>query len=195
MRVRSLFFLLYFLFIPLLEAVTPRSSQVDISLCSDISQSCAALSCKIGEPFIIHKIVYDADIPFDRDEMGQLMGFFPGMLVSSPDIERACLYLHRKNRFSRVCITIHFLTAPRILPTKKKSMHVVRAPREAVLTFHLTGNTIFRKLYLFGINTGKDTVRRWYVLEPGDFFDYEKHKHSCEAISRFFFCKDMLVQF
>jgi len=120
------------------------------------------------EPCYLQNISYESDVYLQESEFFYLTDLRSGLFVSAHEIARAVSYLFKKNKFQTIELT---------------SMDV-----DAGIDLHikLTSFWTFSKLKLHGIMLGKDLYRQYYLLEPGERFDQEKHDLSLEKIKEAF---------
>ena len=118
----------------------------------------------LKEPVVIEKVTYDADMTINTQELEYLTGISRGTILDAAILKKALFYLILKNKFSVITISL----TPGI--------------RGAHFAWHFTGMWTFAKLVLRGFMLGKEAYRQYYLLEPGDFFDKEKHQLSLVKI-------------
>ncbi len=114
--------------------------------------------------FLLTKLTYESDIPFNRDEFLYLTGLKVDSLVTKRHIDNAYHQLLAKRRFVNVNIDVDDYRLG-------KHIH-----------FKLSGNWIFKKLDFRGIWFGKLAYASLYAQHPGDFFDAMLHEESVKAI-------------
>lgn len=167
----------------LLMGQDQKSENFNLSFCLYTPQDCATIAQKIPESFLIQQLTTSADVVVDNNELEQLTGLAEGAVINGSDLERACVYLHHKKRFSCVCVDMHADDVPRIPRVQKKNMKISSGKlREVRLHFRLISNALFRKLSIKGIRFGKDTLRHWYGINSGDVFNHEQHAKGCQEI-------------
>ena len=110
----------------------------------------------------VEEFAIDADMDVQPEEIFYLIGFKKGDLLDASKLAKAVFYLRKKNKFEQ--ITFQFERSD-----DGKSAKVV---------LKLIGLWTFKKLKLKGMFLGKDMYRQYYLMEPGDPFDKQKHRES-----------------
>ncbi len=121
----------------------------------------------IAEPFLLKNLTYRSDVIFPKEEFCYLVDLSIGQEVTRDDLRRALTYLFEKNVFKSIVLNIEDEE------TKGKRIH-----------FDLTGLWRFEKLKVSGIWVGKEWYKQYYLMDPGDPFDIDKHKHSMGKIKQ-----------
>lgn len=119
------------------------------------------LLAKIPCPFTVHSVDYHSDVHIDSHEFMYLLALQSGTFVSSDTLIKACSLLAKKNKFSSIDIIMN--------EDEQGQKH---------LFFECRGMWTFRALKLGGMLHGIENYRYYYLLEPGEVFNYTKHKHS-----------------
>lgn len=118
----------------------------------------------IPELLYIQKLTYQSDIYISRHELIDLLGFDEQQQITRTQFEQGLDYLRKKNKFESGLLTF-----------KEYDMGVE-------MHLKLTGLWTFSKLVISGTLIGKDRYKQYYLLEPGELFDEQKHAHSLEGI-------------
>lgn len=118
----------------------------------------------IPQPIIIDQVTYSADIVFDQAEFAYLVDFPHKSCASAHTIAQAAFNLFCKNKFQ----TITLLISP--------SNHGCH------LHFTLESLWTLKKTKISGFILGKERYLFHYLIEPGDPFDKELHRHGVQRI-------------
>ncbi len=156
----DLIYLLVFL-LSLVYAPCINGDTLVISSLNDIAQ----LETFVPEPFIVTDCLFTADILLTSEEFYYLTELKVGQEITSQQLARAVTHLLQKNCFESIALSI-----ANDVSGKK-------------LSFQLTGLWRFEKLKVSGIWVGRDWYKQYYVMEPGDPFDLDKHHHSLQKMS------------
>jgi len=116
------------------------------------------------EPFILERLTFDSDVHLEKEEFLYLVDLSEGVPVSASDIKKALSYLIKKNIFREIGIRMS-------QGVNGKWLH-----------FELRGVWTFRQARISGILWGKDIYRQYYLMDSGDLFDEDKHKHALTKI-------------
>lgn len=119
----------------------------------------------VPDPFVLTDCGFSTDILLSPEEFYYLTELKVGQKVTQQKLAVAITRLFKKNCFESITISIED-----DFPGKK-------------LSFVLTGLWRFEKLKVSGIWVGRDWYKQYYVMEPGDPFDLDKHHHSLQKIS------------
>ena len=122
----------------------------------------------VPEPFLLELVSYESDVRLESEEFFYLTDLQNGITVCADQLLRAAEYLFKKRKFSRIQIIISD-------GVEGKQLH-----------FSLVGFTTFAKLKFRGLLIGKDRYRQYYLMDPGDPFDQEKHSCSLKKIRQAF---------
>lgn len=119
----------------------------------------------VTEPFFVADCAFKSDIFISNDEFRYLTDIKSGHEISGQQLMRAVTFLFQKNCFKSIVLSIE-----NDLFGKK-------------IFFTLTGLWRFDSLKIKGIWVGKDWYKQYYLMEPGDPFDMDKHRHSMQKIT------------
>ncbi len=123
----------------------------------------------ISQSFLAHHISFQADIPLSQKQWEYLTGLSGVMNVDRALLAKACFYLYATGRFS-------VIQMQRWIDTySQEHLHII-----------LTGQPVIVKVRVWGVLTGKDVIRSWYPLEPGNFFDVVVHQQALQDIEQQF---------
>jgi len=114
----------------------------------------------VSEDFLVGGVNYSSDIAFEEKEFFYLIGFQVGDKIGAKELKKAVSCLIKKNKFQKITLMI--------CPAKQGKL----------LRFGLTGFWTFRKMKVHGLLVGRQEYSKYYLIEPGDPFDLEKHEHS-----------------
>jgi outer membrane protein assembly factor BamA len=153
--------------IDLYPAVDARPA-VSVTVRADQSEVARVIGDAFAESFYLKTVSYDADVYFQKSEFLYLLDMRPGELIGAGDIVRALSYFFKKNKFQSITITC------------------THGRQGADLHWNFVGSWTFAKLKLHGVMLGKDMYRQYYLLEPGEQFDQEKHDLSLVKIKEAF---------
>ena len=117
-----------------------------------------------NEPFMLEQLTFCSDVFLEKDEFFYLVDLREGMLVHAAAIKKALSYLIKKNIFREIGLSIN-------QGVNGKWLH-----------FELKGAWIFWQVKLSGVLWGKDSYRNYYLMDPGDLFDEDKHNHAVKKI-------------
>ena len=137
-----------------------KSESVSIVSAKDID----TLESLIPHSFILSKLTYTSDVFFDPQEFAYLVDMKEGRTYTFLAIKRALSYLLLKQKFKTITVSIGS-------DSDGISLHFA-------FEFHW----ILTKVKISGIWVGKEWYRQYYLMEPGDIFDIDKHNHSIEKI-------------
>lgn len=152
-RIQFLFFIAFF-FMPLIGADFVITNQ----------QEARGIADRPIKPFILADYSYDSDITLGRKEFEYLTDFKKGITIDAQLLSRAVSYLFAKDCFSSIAVLITDVDGG-------KKLHMT-----------LTGSWRFEKLKVGGVLVGREWYRHYYVMDPGDTFDEDKHAHSLKKI-------------
>lgn len=136
---------------------------ISISAHDDVS---ACISKQISKPFYLEELTWDSDAQMQSAEFNYLVDIAEHTMVNPEDLIRAVTYLHKKNKFERIVLTLSG-------PDGKKQLHM-----------ELQAAWTFKRLKLHGFMLGKEAYRHCYGLEPGERFDKKKHEHGIAALKQ-----------
>lgn len=140
---------------------------VNVPVFGDYGGSFPKIIRQLGDKnssFLLTKLTYKSDIPFNHEEFLYLTGLKVDSIVSKQHVDHAYRQLVAKRRFAKIDIDAE---------DYKTGKH---------LHFNLSGNWIFKKLDFRGIWFGKQEYAGLYVQHPGDVFDTMLHEESVKAI-------------
>ena len=153
--IRSVFYLL------LLTHFFPFLSQ-SITVTKTVTKSeLAELLPK--EAFLEH-VSCASDTLLSHKEFHDITDLHSGMSLTPNLLHKAIKNLFKKNKFKEISI----------FRTDLKDGIELR--------FDITGLWTFQTLKVSGVWVGKDWYKQYYLMEPGDSFDLEKHNHSMKKI-------------
>ncbi len=116
------------------------------------------------EPFIVADYSFTSDIALSKQEFEYLTDLKIGTQITNQDLARAIAHLFQKNCFETISISLS------------------DSDEGKIIAFILTGRWCFDGLKISGIWVGKDWYKQYYLMEPGDSFDSDKHQHSMQKI-------------
>ncbi len=129
---------------------------------ADAQQSdCLVDGCK---PFLLTGLSFDSDIIVSHAELAALTGLSIGKCITPEDVQRAIAYLFQKKCFDAITLTLND-------HKDGKKAH-----------FNLHGFWRFDGIKISGVWVGKEWYKQFYLMEPGDHFDTEKHLHSIQKM-------------
>ncbi len=123
-----------------------------------------AIEKQIVHPFILEKLVINADVTVDRAAFLYLTGLYDGVSVDARMVACACFYLKNSGQWQSIVLDIW----------------------ERSVTFNLKKSWVVRAVRVSGIWFGKEVVRQRYLLKPGEVFDQDKHAESIRQLRIFF---------
>ena len=124
------------------------------------------LEKNLPSSFTIGTFSCNADLPIQIDEICYLTGFKNNAMVTISDIASGIRYLFKKEQYKKISCTVTFTDSE-----VKKDIHL------DIIGLWTVGSIKFR-----GVLIGKDTYRQYYMMEPGDIFDINKHEDSLSRI-------------
>lgn len=124
----------------------------------------SSLHALMPQPIVLKAVHFTADVPVSVAEFEYLTDLRAGRIVSANDMQRALYYLQKKNIFKSIDITIE------------------HQDDGSVLSITACGLWTFARLKIRGMFTVKGHYKRYYLLEPGEAFNEEKHARSLEHI-------------
>ncbi len=128
------------------------------------AKDAAVLSDQISQPFILTDLSYNSDVQLSQEEFQYLTDLHSGSEVAATNLVRSITYLFQKNFFDRIALALDE-------DGDGKKAH-----------FELKGFWRFEKIKLSGIWVGKEWYKQFYLMEPGDRFDKDKHAHSMQKM-------------
>lgn len=146
----------------------PDFLSIDVIIDPARDNYCTLLDKAITGTIPIDCITFESDVYIQENEFLYLIGLRRGMHADVSDFKKALFYLIKKNMFHQIQLRIH--------------------PSEQGYAVHfvLQGFWTFHKLVCKGLIIGKDIFRHHYLMEPGDQFEEEKHRHSLIKINNAF---------
>jgi len=127
------------------------------------------LLAEIPCPFIVDSVHFKSDVYVDQHEFSYLIPLEPGAVVCTENLVKACSFLAKKNKFSAVDIIL-----------QEDEFH------KNHLFFECRSMWTFLALKLGGMLHGIENYRYYYFIEPGEIFNYTKHKHSLKKFKDVF---------
>ncbi len=124
----------------------------------------ALIDQTFSHDFVLDQLTYDSDVYMQRAEFYYLVDLKQDASIAAADVKQAVAYLFKKNKFQKIRIRIDSTAYG-------GSLH-----------FTLVGFWTFEKLKISGVLIGKDIYSQYYLMEPGDRFEREKHEHSIKKI-------------
>lgn len=115
---------------------------------------------------LLEELLISSDIVIQEEEIRYLLGLKEGANITIEEIKNGCSNLQKKHKFSQVRFTI--------TPGKPGIK----------MELYLSGVWTFSKVYIQGLLLGKEVYKQYYFLEPGEFFDIQKHNDSCKKIKK-----------
>lgn len=119
------------------------------------------------QPIFVEKITYETDSVFAQEEFRYLIDLPENSFVTVEQIKKAVFYLKKKNKFESILLKIDQQSAV--------GYH---------LHFALAAFWTFHKVKFDGVFIGKDTYRHLYMMEQGEPFDINKHRHFIGEIKK-----------
>ncbi len=135
---------------------------------SDLPIKPVLVSAEVDCPFMLEGLSYDSDVFIGQEEFSHLVDLREGSEVTCTDLVRVLANLFKKKKFEKIELQLEE-------GVEGKTVH-----------FNLFGFWTFAQLRLHGIVIGKDKYRQYYMMEPGELFDQEKHQRSLEKIRKQF---------
>ena len=137
-----------------------KSGTITVSHHADLN----LITSIIPEPFMVTDSQWESDIHFSSQEFYYLTDIKIGESLSYNHLKRGISHLFAKKCFESISITIHDDN------DGKK------------ISFFLQGLWRFDTLKVSGVWVGKDWYKHYYLMEPGDPFDHDKHHHSIQKM-------------
>lgn len=128
----------------------------------------------IDKPFFLQEISFESDVSFDADEFDYLVDLKTRQFINTNDIKNALFYLKLKNRFDSVIIIFKN-------GNLGKKLH-----------FKLFNFNKLNKVNIHGISFSKHSYLQRYILQPGDFFETQKHQYSIDKIKEMVYLQGYL---
>ncbi|EKD48691.1 MAG: surface antigen [uncultured bacterium] len=116
------------------------------------------------EPFVLADVSYHADGVLSASEFHALTALSTGQQITADDLYRAVSYLFQKNCFDTITLAVND-------SGNGKKVH-----------FTLHGFWRLEKIKVSGVWVGKEWYKQFYLMEPGDAFDKDKHNHSMQKM-------------
>jgi len=162
-----------FMFIYILSLLCLFSSlcavdTVDITLHAYNSNWHAFLDTHITDSFVLEGLSFESDVYIEDTEFYYLVGLKEGQVVTKQDLQQSLSFLFKKNKFQSIRLML-------MLGKRGKHIHM-----------DLKSFWTFERLKLHGWMLGKEQYRRYYLLEPGEQFDIQKHEQSLHNITEQF---------
>ncbi len=132
------------------------------------SQLAELVAAGMPENIAVDSIGYEADVVLSESEFSYLVDIPAKSILTHEQVARAIFYLFRKNKFQTITVVFE----PAIVGYN--------------LHFNLKSYWTLGKIKLHGFLLGKDRYQYQYLMERGDRFDHQKHKHSLERIQEMF---------
>jgi len=141
---------------------TPDSKKT-ITFIKNLSQQ---TGIPTNQPFKIHKITFESDVPFSKEEFFYLTNLTSHRFITLDDIYHAHKQLKQKKRFDVINVSIF---------TREKQKH---------LHFKLIAHWTLKKLLISGIWFGKHAYENLYLQHPGEIFDISLHQESLDEMKK-----------
>lgn len=167
-KIRFFIFLLFlcFYFTPFLaNDIDAKWQKVTIDFMQD-EVSYQELLTNIANPLRVDSVNYHSDVHLDAQEFEYLVNIQPHTFISSETIIKACSALAKKNKFSSIDVEVK-----------------VDEQGQNHLFFECKSIWTFGGLKLGGMLHGSEQYRYYYLLEPGETFNYTKHNHSLKKFN------------
>jgi outer membrane protein insertion porin family len=161
-------FLISFIFIVRSDEVQKRANgelSLSINLSSDTYEK--DLEAWLSEPLVIETVTYKSDVTLQDDEFHYLLDIDDHTIITVDDLKRALSNFKKKNSFKIITLVLQ------PAPQGKKILHL-----------QLEGLWTFRNVIFEGPMLGKEIFRQYYLLEPSEIFDIEKHNHFIAMIKQ-----------
>ncbi|TET36171.1 hypothetical protein E3J61_01225 [Candidatus Dependentiae bacterium] len=127
-------------------------------------KDCETIQELLPEPILLSSLTHSADVAFSKEEFLYLVDLPVGSKISSADLCEAIPRLFQKKLFETITITVEDDGAG-------KGIH-----------FNFVGLWIFQKFKVSGIWVNKDRYKQYYLMDPGDVFNEDKHEHAMRKI-------------
>jgi outer membrane protein assembly factor BamA len=138
------------------------STVITIDTVNDIYRDTIEHEC--AQPFRVKTLHVEADAFIQQDEMGYLIGFKEGDVITAEILNKALYYLIKKNVFETIMISLR------------------RGDDGCDLSFKMKAFWTLDSIKIYGIWFGKDAYRQQYGIDVGEPFDSAKHKDSLERM-------------
>ncbi len=127
-------------------------------------RDCAALQELLPQQFLLSSLTYSSDVSFSKEEFLYLIDLLVGSTVVAADLCEALPRLFQKKLFEKITVTIED-------DGDGKSVHL-----------DLVGLWTFQKFKVSGIWVNRDRYKQYYLMDPGDVFNTDKHEHAMQKI-------------
>lgn len=139
----------------------------DLTLLAHGELSLEKIEQHVTQPIFVEKITYESDSAFTQEEFRYLIDLPERSMITADQIKKAVSYLKKKNKFESILLKI--------------DQHCVTGYH---LHFSFTAFWTFHKVKFDGVFIGKDTYRHLYMMEQGEPFDINKHRHFIGEIKK-----------
>src|SRR5581483_9624020 len=120
----------------------------------------------IVRPLPLKNVTFDADIYLQKEEFIYLTDLMPGVMVDAASVIKGVEYLHKKNKFSSIKISV-------LYSDESISLH-----------YSLESFWTFKKVKIRGVFQERNVFAQCYVMSRGDQFSQSKHNHSILKIKK-----------
>ncbi len=124
----------------------------------------SSLADLLVDPVLLSSLTYSSDVFFCKEEFLYLVDLLVGSKITATDLGDAVVRLFQKKLFETITITIEDDGAG-------KAIH-----------FDLVGVWTFQKFKVSGIWVNRDRYKQYYLMDPGDVFNTDKHKYAMQKI-------------
>ena len=122
----------------------------------------------VKKKFFLHDIIIDSDIAVLKQDLLFLTGLKLETQITVTDVDQACFYLKKSNRFKSIKIAIK------------------HEKNRAIIYFKLRSQWLLSYVSIGGVLLGKEALKQRYLLNPGEPFDYDKHRLSLKRYRSYF---------
>lgn len=139
---------------------------LSINLLSDDYQ--IIIEKSFASDFLIKNLVYDLDGSYSTDDIQHLLGIHPGM-ITKENFLNSLFYIRQLEIFKDIILDV-FQVGPDMYDFK----------------FLLRQHILVDHVRVEGFLRNKQSIKNLYMIENGDVFNEQKHRHSLENMKNYF---------
>lgn len=140
------------------------SRDININFSSSFDEHFNELKEIFKDKILVEKILFNTDFSINLKELKYLINITENSYLSFDQLKEALLNLRKKNKFDSLILKIE------------------DGAKGKILTFNFKGIWTFSKVKLKGSLIGKVRYQQYYIIEPGEPFELNKHKFSIQKI-------------
>ncbi len=121
--------------------------------------------------FYLENMSYNVDFAYDKTEFYYVTGLHLKSEITRDQLLLACFYLKQSDRFKHI------------------QLEIIKTQKGYECLFYLFGHMLLSNLSISGYMRGQDRYKTAYLIDIGERFDEDKHKHSITDIQEMFYSR------